>query len=135
MNRRKISWAVDTYSEGIMQEKAFLAGTLEKVWRNYFTDFSLIKQSWGKGTKESGGDNSKHTLILIEKWLMISVTRWIDYSSIFGQLHQHKVAQRLTKFAKVHLRLGQKLNESSKNSQRLLRFCQSGKISPNQVTL
>ena len=63
------------------------------------------------------------------------MTRWLDYISTFGHLHQRKFAQWHTKLAKVGLKFCQILNEPSKNCPRLWRYCQSGEISPNLVTL
>ena len=46
-----------------------------------------------------------------------------------------KVAQKHNNFAKVGSKLGQIINEHSTIWQRFIKFCQSGEISPNLVTL
>ena len=46
-----------------------------------------------------------------------------------------KVCSFDTMLAKLGLNLCQKLNKPSKDCQRVLKFCQSGEISPNLVTL
>ena len=63
--------------------------------------------------------------------LFSSVNRWVYYFSIFAHLHEWKFAERHTKFVK----LCEILNELLKNCRKLFRFCQSGEISPNLVTL
>ena len=67
--------------------------------------------------------------------LPTSVTRRLDYFSIFGHLHQLKLAQQCYQFAKVALAFCQIRNKLPKIHQRPKNFCQSGKISPNLVTL
>ena len=61
-------------------------------------------------------------------WDMCSVTRWLDYFLIFGHLQQREWAQFCHKFAKENSAFCQIRNKLSK-------ICQSGKISPNLVTL
>ena len=59
-----------------------------------------------------------------------SVTRWpyyLEFGVEFAQ--KHKI------LTKVGLIFCQILNKLAKNSQRLLKFCHFGKISPNLVTL
>ena len=62
-------------------------------------------------------------------------TRWLNYVSIFGHLQQWKIAQKCKKFAKVGLLFCQKRNKPPTSSQRLVKLCHSGEISPNLVTL
>ena len=50
-------------------------------------------------------------------------------------LQQWKFAQQCNKFAKIGLIFCQIRNEPSKFVQRLVKFCQSGEILPNLVTL
>ena len=45
------------------------------------------------------------------------MTRWLDYISTFGHLHQRKFAQWHTKLAKEGLKFCQILNEPSKIAQ------------------
>ena len=77
-----------------------------------------------------------------DKWLLRhsaclanSVTRWLDYFSIFGHWQRWKLPQECHKFAKVGAAFYQIRNKPSKFCQRFLYFCQSGKISPNLITL
>ena len=58
-----------------------------------------------------------------------SVTRWLDYYSIFGHLHRWKFAQRHTIFAKVGSKCCQ-IVKNHKTCPRLWGFCQIGEISP-----
>ena len=58
----------------------------------------------------------------------ISGTRWLDYFSTFGHLHQQK-------FAKVGQKFCQIVNKPSKNCPRLGGFCQSDEISTKMVTV
>ena len=63
-----------------------------------------------------------------------SVTRWLDYFATFGHLLERKYAQWHTKLANVV----PKLVPISKNSPKIAqdyRFCQSGEISSNLVTM
>ena len=71
----------------------------------------------------------------VDLCIINSVTRWLDYFSTSGHLHQWKLAQWHTKFAKVGQNNSQVGNKPSENYPRLWRFCQNGKISPNLVTL
>ena len=64
-----------------------------------------------------------------------SVTRWLNCISILGHLQQWKLAQKCNKFAKVILLFCQIRNKPSKICQRLVKYCQSGEIAPNQVSL
>ena len=64
-----------------------------------------------------------------------SVTRWLNYFSIFGHLHQWNWAQKCHKFAKVGSAFCQIRNKPLKICQRHVNCCQSGEISPNLVTL
>ena len=64
-----------------------------------------------------------------------SVTRWLDYFPTFGHLQQWTFAQLCNKFAKVGSTFCRIRNKPLKICQRLFQFCQSGKISPNLVTL
>ena len=68
-------------------------------------------------------------------WLSCSVTRWLDYVSIFDHLQQRKLTQKCKKCAKVGSTFCQKRNKRSEFCQMLVKFCQSGKISPNLATL
>ena len=52
-----------------------------------------------------------------------SVTRWLDYYSIFGHLHRWKFAQRHTIFAKVGSKCCQ-IVKNHKTCPRLWGFCQ-----------
>ena len=61
-------------------------------------------------------------------------SHWLANFSTFGHLHQRKLAQGHTKFAKVGPRFSQIVNKPSKNHPRLLIFSRSGEISPNLVT-
>ena len=67
--------------------------------------------------------------------LKSSVTRWLYYFSISGHLQQWELVQLCHKIAKVGSALCQMRNKLSKICQRLVNVCQSGKISPNLVTL
>ena len=63
-----------------------------------------------------------------------SVTRWLDYVSYFG--HLGTATKELHNFlAKVYLKLCPSQNKLAMNCQSLLKFRQSGKISPNLVTM
>ena len=64
-----------------------------------------------------------------------SVTRWLDYFSIFGHLHQRKLPQNCHKYAKVGSAFCQIRNKLPKICQRLFNFCQKVETSPNLVTL
>ena len=64
-----------------------------------------------------------------------SVTRCVEYFSKFGHLQQCEFDQRHTKFTKEGSKFCVILNVPSKLCQRLVRFCQSGEISPNLVSL
>ena len=64
-----------------------------------------------------------------------SVTRWLNYFKVCGNIQQRKLAQQHDIFAKVRLTFSQILNKPSKICPRLLKLCQSGEISPNLVTL
>ena len=74
---------------------------------------------------------------LVLSWINIgvSVTKCLEYFSIFGHFHQWKFARLHTNLSKKGRKCCQLLNLLSKNYQRLLRFYQSGKILPNLVTL
>ena len=61
------------------------------------------------------------------------MTEWQD--SIFGHLQQENVAQKHNNFFKESSKFCQTLNKPSTIWQRFKTFCQSGKISPNLVTL
>ena len=50
-----------------------------------------------------------------------SVTRWIDYFSTFGHLHQRKFAQGHSKYAKVGPNFYQKVKKHSKIAQQFVR--------------
>ena len=63
---------------------------------------------------------------VVGAYLPSSVTRWPDYSFIFGLLHQYKVAQWHTKFAKLGLRLCPKIKLSFKNLPKWGNFAKSG---------
>ena len=66
----------------------------------------------------------------------ISVTRWLNYVSIFGHFQQWKLAQKQwNNFAKVGLLFCQIRNKPPKSCQRLVKFWHSGEFSPNLVTL
>ena len=64
-----------------------------------------------------------------------SVTRWLDYFFNFRLFTTMKVCHFDEMFAKVGFQFCQILNKTSKDSQKVLNFCQSGEISPNLVTL
>ena len=64
-----------------------------------------------------------------------SVTRWVDYFSIFGHLQKWQFGKWHTKFFKVGSKVCQMLNYLLNNCQKLLRFSRSGETSPNLVTL
>ena len=64
-----------------------------------------------------------------------SVTRWLDYFWKFGYLQQEKVAPKHNIFAKVGSKFCLTLNKPSTIWQRFIKFCQSGEISQNLVTL
>ena len=66
--------------------------------------------------------------------IVLSVTSWLAYFSIFGRLQQWKLAQSYHKFAKVGSVLCQIWTKPSNFFQWLVNFCQSGEISPNLVT-
>ena len=87
---------------------------------------TTIRSHYAKGTPNK---------VLGSALVIPSVTRWLAYYSKFGHLHQWKLAQWHTKFAKVGPRFFQIVNKPSKNCPRLWRFWQNGKISPNLVTL
>ena len=59
---------------------------------------------------------------------------YITFSK-FGHLQQSKLAQLQQKFAKLGAKFCQKLNRPFKIAQVFSKFCQSGKTSPNLVTL
>ena len=54
---------------------------------------------------------------------------------IFGHLDQGNFAQEFNIFEKVCSQFCQMLNSYSRNDQKLLKFCPSGEILPNLVTL
>ena len=64
-----------------------------------------------------------------------SVTRWVDYFSLFGFIQQLKFPQNWSKVANVGSKFCQTLNKPSKVCKRFLKVCPSSKISPNLVTL
>ena len=65
----------------------------------------------------------------------VSVTRWLDYLSIFDHSQQYKFAWEHKIFAREGSKFCQTLNKPFKNCLRLLKFWQSGEISPNLVTV
>ena len=97
-----------------------------REWGLYLEWLSL---SWCRKTNEQSLDEC-----LFSK-CVLSVTRLLDYFSIFGHLHQWKFAQKYRKFADVGLKFCQILNKRIKNCRRLWIFCQSGQISSILVTL
>ena len=70
---------------------------------------------------------------VVKKLRTDSVSRWLNYFEACGHLQQWKLAQQHNIFVKVRLRLCQLVNKSWKICPRLLKFCQSGKISSNLV--
>ena len=64
-----------------------------------------------------------------------SVTRWLEYFSIFGHLKECKFSQKHKIFAKVGSKFCQIVNTAFKSYPNTLKLCQSGKISPSLVTL
>ena len=75
---------------------------------------------------------TRHVRALV---VVASVTRWLDYFSIFGYLQQRKFGQLCTKFAKAGSTCCQIINKVSKICRRLVKFWQRGINSPNLVTL
>ena len=65
----------------------------------------------------------------------VSVTRWLDYFSIFGHLQQWKFALKHQIFAKADSKFCQTLNNAFKIFIIINIFCVSGAILPNLVTL
>ena len=64
-----------------------------------------------------------------------SVTRWLDYFFNFWPFTTMKVCHFDEMFVEVgRLQFCQILNKPSKDCQKVLKFCQSGEISPNLVT-
>ena len=63
------------------------------------------------------------------------MTRWLFYFSILAFYIYENLPKRHTNFVKVGSKICQILNKRSKNCRKLLRFWQSGEISPNLVTL
>ena len=55
--------------------------------------------------------------------------------SIFGHLQLHKLAQKYTEFSKVGSNVWQIQIKPSKSCRIFLKFCRSGEILPNMVTL
>ena len=64
-----------------------------------------------------------------------SVTRLLVYVFNLGHLQQWNFAQKHTLFCHSGFKILPKPNKPSKYCQSLLKFCQSGEISPNLVTL
>ena len=63
--------------------------------------------------------------IFARPWTVrISVTRWLDYFSIFGHLQNWKLAQKCHKFPKVGSTFYQIRNKPSKICQKLIKICQ-----------
>ena len=100
-------------------------GVSHWVWFSYLNEG--LRSSFESGLNLSIVTNSSDALT--------SVTRWIDYFSIFGHLQQWKLAKKRRIIAKLGSAFSQKRNKLAKNRQRLVNFCQSGEISPNLVTL
>ena len=72
---------------------------------------------------------------LLSERLTDSVTKCLEYFSLFGYLQRLEFAQNSLKIAKVGSKFCQTLNIPSKVCQRFLKLCPSGEISPNLVTL
>ena len=71
-------------------------------------------------------------------WTLIcvtSVTRWLDYFFNFGHLQQWKLTQYLKIIDRVGSKFCQMLNKPLQNWPWFLKYCQSGEILPNLVTL
>ena len=71
-------------------------------------------------------------------WTLIcvtSVTRWLDYFFNFGHLQQWKLTQYLKIIDRVGSKFCQMLNKPLQNWPWFLKYCQSGEILPNMVTL
>ena len=76
-----------------------------------------------------------HFLVFLSVRVTISVTRWLDYFSIFGHLTRLKSCPKLKNYAKVSSKFCQTLKKPFNICQRFIKFCQSSKISQNLVTL
>ena len=74
-------------------------------------------------------------LVFLSVRVTISVTRWLDYFSIFGHLTRLKSCPKLKNYAKVSSKFCQTLKKPFNICQRFIKFCQSSKISQNLVTL
>ena len=61
-------------------------------------------------------------------WLSSSVTRFLDYFSTFGHLHQWKFAQKYPKFAKVGSKFYQTLENLPKILPKLQNFAKIGSL-------
>ena len=69
-------------------------------------------------------------------FVVFSVTRWLDYFFNFWPFTTMKVCHFDEMFVEVgRLQFCQILNKPSKDCQKVLKFCQSGEISPNLVTV
>ena len=69
-----------------------------------------------------------------------SVTRWVDYFAINGHLKQRKIAHLHKIYTKVQIFTNyyinsQKIAKDLVNFAEVVKFCRSGEISPNLVTL
>ena len=116
--------------------KSYKCPTRIIIFKRNFSVFKLdahnfLQQHWGKTlelyiylARSLSKTNKKYHLLLD----CSSVTRWLDYFSIFGHFQQWKLAQNCHKFAKVGSAFCQIRNELSK-------ICQSGEILPNLVKL
>ena len=63
------------------------------------------------------------------------MTRWLTYVSIFGHGQQWKLSKKCNKLDKVSWLFCWIRNKPSKICQKLVKFCQSGGISSNLVTM
>ena len=87
---------------------------------------------WGKSL---GSLDSTAAYFGIRKMNTIgSVTRWLNYFKIFGHLKQWKFGQS-QHFCQNGIIFCQILNSPLKICPRFIKLCQSGKISPNLVTI
>ena len=108
-----------------MTKKEFTLGNICVSRRSFSNDVMFVAMS---------------KLVMPHKHLLptsqaTSVTRWLYYLFNIWPLKRMKFAQKHKKLSKEGLIFGQIQYELAKIAKDLRRFCQSGEISPNLVTL
>ena len=108
----------------ISPKKSFLHRLQKRVYPEKKEVFSIFEKRF---------DLNKRTNDLITCDRMLnSVTRWLDYLSIFIHL---KISRIMSQICQNWLAFCQIRKKHTKIDQKLVNFCQSGEILPNLVTL